>query len=254
MAKTPATHSGECQVCGSRQLLPAGVLSLHGYTVQWSFFNGICSGARHLPFEQSKDLIEASIERARQGRTAQKALAAQLRQPVPADATAAWVRVFHGSTKYGSDYRWHLVELTRTEKVIHDTTYANFTYPNPAKDGQTVGFQGYEVGYNSTYAEAIAKLNERKATEVHDALVKQLTAYIKWQQDRIANWAPKPLTPAPPEKRNKGPLAHARNVKYPQVTLCHRRVHGFRGQSAHLAQDASDVTCPKCTEKLAGTN
>ena len=38
-------------------MLPGGVLSKHGYTVQWGFFSGVCNGAGHLPFEQSKDAI-----------------------------------------------------------------------------------------------------------------------------------------------------------------------------------------------------
>jgi hypothetical protein len=54
-----STHTGTCQVCGSQQALPAGRLSLHGYTVEHGFFNGTCPGANHLPLEQDRDLADA---------------------------------------------------------------------------------------------------------------------------------------------------------------------------------------------------
>lgn len=61
--KTKATHYGTCQLCGSLQKLPDGVLALHGYQVDWNQFHGICHGAGQLPFEQSKDFAEAQIKR-----------------------------------------------------------------------------------------------------------------------------------------------------------------------------------------------
>jgi len=53
-----ATHVGTCQVCGSSQMLPAGVLSKHGYTVDGGFFNGVCPGAGHAPLEQERALAD----------------------------------------------------------------------------------------------------------------------------------------------------------------------------------------------------
>jgi len=57
-----ATHYGTCQICGSLQKAPNGRLAKHGYTKQWSFFTGTCRGSHELPFEESKDLLEAVIE------------------------------------------------------------------------------------------------------------------------------------------------------------------------------------------------
>jgi hypothetical protein len=59
--KTKATHYGTCQLCGSLQKLPDGVLALHGYQVEWHQFHGSCRGSGHLPFEQSKDIAEQQI-------------------------------------------------------------------------------------------------------------------------------------------------------------------------------------------------
>jgi hypothetical protein len=62
--KTKATHYGTCQLCGSLQKLPNGVLAIHGYQVDWNQFHGICHGAGHLPFEQSKDFAVDQLCRA----------------------------------------------------------------------------------------------------------------------------------------------------------------------------------------------
>jgi hypothetical protein len=62
--KTKATHYGTCQLCGSLQKLPNGVLALHGYEVDWNQFHGICRGAGYAPFEQSKELAVEEMRRA----------------------------------------------------------------------------------------------------------------------------------------------------------------------------------------------
>lgn len=61
--KTKASHYGTCQLCGSLQKLPNGVLASHGYQIEWNQFHGICSGSGRAPFEQSKDFAEAEIVR-----------------------------------------------------------------------------------------------------------------------------------------------------------------------------------------------
>ena len=59
-----ATHRGHCQICGAQQKLPGGRLAKHGYSVEWNSFQGVCSGAGYLPFEQDISLIEAAIKHA----------------------------------------------------------------------------------------------------------------------------------------------------------------------------------------------
>lgn len=61
--KNKATHYGTCQLCGSLQKLPNGVLANHGYQVEWNEYVGICRGSHHAPFELSKDLAEAEVQR-----------------------------------------------------------------------------------------------------------------------------------------------------------------------------------------------
>lgn len=50
---TKATHNGTCQACGRNQAVKAdGRLAKHGYTVDYGYFNGTCSGAEHAPLEK----------------------------------------------------------------------------------------------------------------------------------------------------------------------------------------------------------
>lgn len=60
-----ATHQGTCQCCGATQKLPAGLLSLHGYTRPDGYFEGVCRGAGHQPLELSADLLPELITGAR---------------------------------------------------------------------------------------------------------------------------------------------------------------------------------------------
>ena len=81
--KTKATHYGTCQLCGSLQKLPSGVLAIHGYQVAWNQFHGTCHGTGQLPFEQSKDAAEAQLKRSEDYLTANP-------EPARPTFTATW--------------------------------------------------------------------------------------------------------------------------------------------------------------------
>lgn len=47
-----ATHNGTCQACGRSQAVKAnGNLAKHGYTVDYGYFSGTCSGSDRKPLE-----------------------------------------------------------------------------------------------------------------------------------------------------------------------------------------------------------
>lgn len=58
-----STHSGTCQACGRLQAVHVntGLLAKHGYTVEYGYFSGTCSGADHLPLEQDKSFAEQTV-------------------------------------------------------------------------------------------------------------------------------------------------------------------------------------------------
>ena len=114
MSKSRASYSGSCQSCGAGQKLPDGRLSLHGYSVQWGFFNGICPGSRGLPYEQSYDLIQRYVDSAKRQLTATEAFRTSLL--FPATEPKGWKNEYVPATvqdRRRGRYEWRLVEIVR---------------------------------------------------------------------------------------------------------------------------------------------
>ena len=61
---TKATHNGTCQACGRTQAVKAnGRLAKHGYTVDWGYFSGTCTGSDKAPLEHATDHNEEIVAR-----------------------------------------------------------------------------------------------------------------------------------------------------------------------------------------------
>jgi hypothetical protein len=74
-----ATHDGTCQVCGRAQALPGGKLAKHGYEVAgFGYFHGVCSGADHLPLEQSRAVADQVAAELREHAASQRAAVARV--------------------------------------------------------------------------------------------------------------------------------------------------------------------------------
>ncbi len=72
-----ATHNGTCQACGRIQAIRAsGLLAKHGYTTEYGFFNGTCSGSDHPPLELQTGHNEQVVIRLREWANSQEAKAA----------------------------------------------------------------------------------------------------------------------------------------------------------------------------------
>ena len=176
--KNKATHTGECQCCGRQQKLPGGSLSTHGYTKEHGFFQGICIGAGHLPFEQSKDLVERCIANAGKeidARNAHKLEVAKLHEQ-----TLGYVR--HYSYGYTSTIKAKIVQ-TDTHSFCYETS-----------DGKRNRIVQYSSDYPKSAEECAKFCNARYSKEI-DREIASVRTYIKWQQARAENWTPKALTP-----------------------------------------------------------
>lgn len=209
-----ATHDGTCQVCGNYQKLPGGNLSKHGYTKQWGFFSGTCWGAENLPFEQSKDLIDLSIARAKQSLADTEAESAALKAGRQFEDGKAWAHVYVGYAGRGrnqSPYRWTLVNVVREVVAYNDgdgkREYVKFHYEHE----QTESFSGKkrmektEVNVPNKWNEKEEKFDLISLEEANthcnmgyakselDTMAASLRRYIAWQEDRIKNWTGKPL-------------------------------------------------------------
>lgn len=187
-------------------MLPNGVLSKHGYTVQWGFFQGICPGSGRLPFEQSTDAIADAIANVKRQIVCTKASIAQvedLSNPIN-DGSNVWVRI------YTDAYRW-------VKAKLHDFSVDSVTYSRPhAKCSFTTLESFYKRGYGRNANEQApitekveaydaawemptlqhwARFLNRKMAAQWASEVKQREGWVSWQNERVKNWKPEALTP-----------------------------------------------------------
>jgi len=162
--KIKATHKGECQLCGKRQLLPNNRLSLHGYAVKWKMFNGQCNGSQDLPYELSCDRIKQELPR----------VEAKIQNGLD---TIASVNSLNGSigfckqwSKEARTYYWAQIDY----KDIPEIEKSRQRLYGEPKELATKG--------NAQYVKEFLK----------PSLI-QLGQYKSWCVDRIENWAVKKL-------------------------------------------------------------
>jgi len=176
-----ATHKGHCQVCGNEQKLPNGVLSQHGYTVQWNMFQGVCWGAGKLPFEKDISLIEGAIERATAERDRLEALANA--EAANDDPTHIWIHDYQ-SARFRNDplggYFWR---LATDEEVRMNQEHGGAYLVYRSKLGRI------------SRSTATRESNKKQYIEHVRAQANRFAAYIVWQRERIANWKPTELKP-----------------------------------------------------------
>jgi len=202
--KNKATHSGTCQVCGNFQKLPGNVLSKHGYTKQWGFFNGVCWGAGSKPFEISIDLIEGAIARATETLEATRKESAELKAgKLIEGSTKAWQHVYRSFGSAGRGYSkggyfWELVTVSgkESEPMSSGNTYWSFTYEMENNENTNKRPGELSAGYGDDRVTSVdgmrIKMNTGYATAHLDKHASQLADYIRWQQERILNWKATP--------------------------------------------------------------
>jgi hypothetical protein len=180
MAKSKATHTGTCQACGREQKLPKGTLSTHGYTVQWQMFLGICRGTGSLPYEQSRELIATLIEEVKGEiahltknenenytfyRSIRRSLTDRFKSADPERVTVV------GEEHVSGDYKWMKFYFLGTDGTRKEIS------------------ADYSI---ETVLGMINKLRSYDADGVRSR-IKQLEAYVTWQEGRYKNWKLQPL-------------------------------------------------------------
>lgn len=53
---------GHCSCCGNEQAVVKGGMAKHGYTVDFGYFSGVCSGAGKAPMEKGKEVTLELVE------------------------------------------------------------------------------------------------------------------------------------------------------------------------------------------------
>lgn len=196
-------------------MLPSGLIAKHGYTVaRWGFFNGVCSGSGHLPFEQATDAIEAAVANVQRQIcevAAEIGTLADINHPVN-DGTNVWDYRYVGAEFRGdSGYVWHKVSLSSAVVTYSPDCVLTHWYMTPLNPS-LVERRGYNyhgdrivngvtqkrvenlpcdqkfetaqqvaLFLNASYVRILEKKNVSRAN------------YVIWQKDRVAKWKPAPL-------------------------------------------------------------
>lgn len=181
--RNKATHRGTCQVCGRLQKLPQGVLSQHGYTKKWGFFQGTCPGAHYRPFEIAFDRVQDSIDRTNAQIQNLYSLVTTLKGPIDSNEAP-----FHKYDKWLGGYTESIVIVSRENGVI------KLTEKNHPTDKPATFWWGNTYGCFGTVEEAIRKLRDQRITRIEND-IKRRDEYVKWQERRVREWKPETLTP-----------------------------------------------------------
>lgn len=189
-----ATHQGHCQLCGRFQRLPGGSLAKHGYTVEFNFFNGVCPGSHHLPYEQSCDLLPARRDWAATTAKQLRKSASEVR--ALRDPKAVWIHEYQSGTysrrRGGSTYVWKQV-APRFEEYKRELSAGSFFTATYVTDkGVTERLDTYTA--NESIDAIVAYFNAKRAAEI-EGNAKQHADYATWAQKRIDAWKLEELTP-----------------------------------------------------------
>jgi len=189
-----ATHNGECQLCGRQQKLPSDVLSKHGYTVEWGFFNGTCPGSGHKSFELSCDLIDGRLKDIRLAIETEKELCEKLLND-PVNPEKVMIHFYQeGGYQRGqrSGYVWQESKLRKLETPIRGS-YFQALQPKYWKEDEHWESIPTNGMYNATI-EDVAKDQTKKYVEARrKGYLADLERYEKWLSQRKQSWVLKPL-------------------------------------------------------------
>lgn len=150
------------------------MLSNHGYSVSWGYFQGTCPGAKKLPFELSCDLVEQFINNAK---NSQKFFRQQIEETLANDTTTV---DYHYYLSHREGRIWVKAQvidgkITTDERMCNDIPCLRLSL------------------YGSDLE--IARKLDQKRVKYLEGQIKGLDGYISWQESRIVDWEEKPLEP-----------------------------------------------------------
>jgi len=176
-------------VCGRLQKLPGGILSKHGYTKRWGFFEGTCPGAHYRPFEQAFDRVQVAIDRTKDQVTNMRSLIASL-QDLSTVTDKAPYQAYDRSGRMG----YYEVEVTVTEEPVFETSSAKVIILTETRGEKTIRHYGSQYGFFHGVADAILRLRGMKIGRLQRD-IEQRERYIAWQERRVREWKPGELQP-----------------------------------------------------------
>lgn len=183
-----ATHDGNCQLCSSRQKLPGGVMAKHGYNVHFHYFQGVCQGSGHLPYERSCDLIKERIPGVKQ----MIVDLAKRAYDTERQTDNVWVHEYIRAAEYGGRnyYQWRELHVSEMVELGFWSKWKGVD--GHIKDTHTYGLPNDQT--EDVTLRAIKYLNHRRAA-AYLAAKREMEQYLNWLLEREAKWILTPLSP-----------------------------------------------------------
>lgn len=174
-------------------MLPAGRLSNHGYTVKWGFFSGVCTGSFQLPFEQSCALIADAVRKMEEN-IAQVSSHCDDLENIESAVNQLGAATVHVYPRHGHEYFWKDCPVINFAK--HDLEGGHSYYScDYVFEERAHKIEAYDKSFGfSSPAHWVHFLNCKYAAHLRKQN-SQRRDWVTWQKNRLANWAPKPLTP-----------------------------------------------------------
>ena len=193
MAKSKATHIGECQVCGSFQKLPGGLMAKHGYTTRFNFFEGTCHGSDHLPYELSCDRIQAAADHAK---TQAGKLTAEAKKWRGADTgNTAWVQHTPKPSFALKNPQSHWIQAELSQEDVRGQRHTKYTHGPDVRTVPHNNTVSIDYSHPKKSLPDIVKEQNNKYADHLSGVAKQHSDYLGYAAQRIKDWKPKPLRP-----------------------------------------------------------
>lgn len=177
-------------------MLPGGLLSKHGYTRKWGFFSGVCAGSGHFPFETHTDRIAGAVAGVEQTIAEVNAEIAEL-ENLDSEVNGKPEAWHHTYKAYGG-YVWERVPVGNLDHKVYgdrtcysaEITVASGRKPEPRQEQ----IQAHDAAWNlPTLRHWVHFLNCKYAKHLRQQNSARRD-WVKWQQQRLADWSVKPLT------------------------------------------------------------
>ncbi len=178
--KKASDQMGTCQICGAGQKLPSGKLSLHGYNVQWGFFNGICAGSRQLPYEVSCEYCKEVIKGNGRVIDSLNDRIRKVKASLPENKG-----ILIPVQKYG-------VSHTMSGSFVSDGKFVLFEYE---EGGVKKTYRMYTINYTAQTIEDALKEYQTKQVNVLLNQIRMYEKHIKYLEEKVRDWTPQETQP-----------------------------------------------------------
>lgn len=161
--KTTHTHRGHCQACGRVQAVDTAnnLLAKHGYTVDFGYFNGVCTGSDRQPLEVDKSFTEQTIVELSDWVEKKRVLLAEAQ-----DNKVTFSHYSLRSNKYG-DTEFEIVSFSMNHVEDEQYTVVAYTEDSLKKHIEQYNQESY---YELKFVEVFQKLQSQYVKQISSSI------------------------------------------------------------------------------------